>query len=104
MHDEMMMKENRSLSKYAFVEVKPMHKTLNNDVTVLGLAGRAVLAPRPTLAHPCTPRPSARDSAFPLLAGNSCSSLVGANLTEGPYSSLPELEVPALSLQAADGG
>jgi hypothetical protein len=49
MHDEMMMKENRSLSKYAFVEVKPMHKTLNNDVTVLGLAGRAVLAPKPTL-------------------------------------------------------
>jgi hypothetical protein len=54
-HDEMMMKENRKLSKYPFVEVKPTHKALDHDVTVLGRrCGIGIGAE----ADPCTPKGS----------------------------------------------
>jgi len=52
-HDEMMMKENRKLSKYPFVEVKPTHKALDHDVTVLGRRCGIGIG---TEADPCTPK------------------------------------------------
>jgi hypothetical protein len=52
-HDEMMMKENRKLSKYPFVEVKPTHKALDHDVTVLGR--RCGIGTEP---DPCSPKSS----------------------------------------------